>query len=177
MQKELDRELAAREAERNIAAVQLDRVRMQMAECTRPLQYTVSSFGMCLDRLGLALELAWGRPVFGKYVKFSPPEQQHVTFGLRDTKVEFPVTYKLDPEGIARLDDEPTNRNCWVETWLAMKPLLNRIENIVLTKPHLNEPIKLSSLDRIYNLGRGWEEAFNSAGTLYALFEVYTRQW
>jgi hypothetical protein len=177
LQKELDRELAAREAERNIAAVQLDRVRMQMAECTRPLQYTLVSVSLSLDRLGLALESAWGRQVFGKYVKFLPPEQQHVTFGSRDPKVERPVSYKLDPEGIARLEGEPTNRTCWVETWLAMEPLLNRIENIVLTKPHLNEPIKLSSLDRFFNLGRSWEEAFNSAGEIYALFEVYTRQW
>ena len=177
MQKELDRELAAREAERNIASVQLDRVRMQMAECTRPLQYTLVSVSLSLDRLGQTLELAWGRQVFAKYVRFSPPEQQHVTFAVLDTKVEFPVTYKLDPEGIARLDGEPTNLNCWVETWLAMKPLLNRIENIILTKSHLNEPIKLSSLDRFHKLGRSWEEAFNSAGTLYGLFEAYTRQW
>jgi hypothetical protein len=61
VQKELDRALAAREAERNIAAVQLDRVRMQMAECTRPLQYTAVSVSFSLDALGEKLESAWGR--------------------------------------------------------------------------------------------------------------------
>jgi hypothetical protein len=177
VQKELDRELSAREAERNIASVQLDRVRMQMAECTRPLQYTVASVSFCLVRLGQTLELAWGRQVFGGYTKFSPAEEQHVTFGLRDATDVYPVTFKLDPEGIARLDVEPENRTLWVETWLAIEPLLDRIESIILTKPHLTEPIKLSGLDRFFNLGRSWEEAFSSVGILYALVEVWTRQW
>ena len=150
---------------------------MQMAECTRPLQYTLASVAYCLDRLGQTLELAWGRQVFGQYVKFSPPEQQHVTFGFRDPKVEFPVTYKLDPEGIARLDGEPTNRNCWVETWLAMEPLLDRIESIILTKPHLNEPVKLSGLEKFFNLGCSWEEGFDSAGTICTLVAAWTREW
>jgi hypothetical protein len=177
VQKELDRELAAREAERNIASVQLDRVRMQMAECTRPLQYTLASVSFSLDRLGQTLELAWGRRVFGGYTKFSPPEEQHVTFRLRDPNVVYPVTFKLDPEGIVRLDVEPENRILWVETWLAVEPLLNRVENIVLTKPHLNEPIKMSGLERFFNLGRSWEEGFNSAGHLYGLVVAWTRQW
>ena len=58
-----------------------------------------------------------------------------------------------------------------------MEPLLERIESIILTKPHLNEPVKLSGLERFFNLGRSWEEGFQSAGTIYALVEVWTRQW
>jgi hypothetical protein len=42
------------------------------------------------------------------------------------------VTYTLNPEEIARLDVEPENRAHWVETWLVMRPLLNRIESIIL---------------------------------------------
>jgi hypothetical protein len=184
-QKELDRELAMREAERNIASVQLDRVRMQMAECTRPLQYTVVSVSFSLDALGEKLESAWGRPVFGqRRTTFSPPEEQHVTFTLAHyffthggSKLKQPVAYKLDPEGIARLDVEPVSRAHWVETWLAVEPLLDRIENIILTKPHLNEPVKLSGLEKFYDLGRSWEERFGSAGTIFTLVEVWTRQW
>ena len=176
-QKELDRALAAREAERNIASVQLERVRMQMAECTRPLQYAAASVLFSLDALGEKLESAWGRRVFGQRSRFSPPEEQHVTFALRSMKLKQPLAYKLDPEGIARLDVEPVNRAHWVETWLAMEPLLDRIESIILTKPHLNEPVKLSGLERFFNLGRSWEEGFGSAGTIYTLVEAWMRQW
>ena len=48
-------------------------------------------------------------------------------------KLEHIVTYTLDSEGIARLDVEPENRAYWVETWLAMQPLLNHVESIILT--------------------------------------------
>ena len=177
MQKELDRELAAREAERNIAAVQLDRVRMQMAECTRPLQYTAAAVSFSLNALGEKLESAWGRQVFGPRHRFSPPEEQHVTFALHDLQAKLHVTYKLDPEGIARLDVEPVNRAHWVETWLAMEPLLDRIEIIILTKPHLNEPVKLSGLEKFFNLGCSWEEGFESAGTIYTFVAAWTREW
>jgi hypothetical protein len=162
--------------------VQLERVRIQMAECTRPLQYTVVSVTCFLDALGEKLESVWGRQVFSlisQRKRFSPPEQQHVTFTFRDIKLKHPVAYvyKLDPEGIARLDVEPVNRAHWVETWLAMEPLLDRIESIILTKPHLNEPVKLSALERFFNFGRSWEDGFGSTGTIYTLVEVWTRQW
>jgi hypothetical protein len=88
------------------------------------------------------------------------------------------VTYKLDPEGIARLDVEPVNRAHWVETWLAMEPLLDRIEIIILTKPHLNEPVKLSGLDKLFSsLGRSWEEGFGSVGAIYAVVAAWMRRW
>ena len=150
---------------------------MQMAECTRPLQYTVVSAATCLDQLGEKFELAWGRQVFGQRRHFSPPEEQHVTFALRELNMKIPVSYKLDLEGIARLDVEPENRAHWVETWLAMEPLLNRIESIILTKPHLNEPVKLSGLERFFNLGCRWEEGFESVGTIYIVIAVWARQW
>ena len=164
---------------RRRASVQLERLRTQMAGCTRPLQYTVVSVAFSLDAFGKKLELAWGRQVFGQRSRFSPPEEQHVKFAIRDLRLKLkqPLAYKLDPEGIARLDVEPVNRAHWVETWLAMEPLLDRIESIILTKPHLNEPVKLSGLERFFNLGRSWEEAFNSTGVLYTLVEAWTRQW
>ena len=126
-----------------------------MAECTRPLQYTAASVCFSLDALGEKLESVWGRQVFGQFSRVSPPEEQHVTFAFRvlNSNLKHPVAYKLDPEGIARLDVEPVNRAHWVETWLAMEPLLDRIESIILTKPHLNEPVKLSGLERFFNLG------------------------
>ena len=48
-------------------------------------------------------------------------------------KLEHIVTYTLDSEGIARLDIEPENCAHWVETWLAMEPLLYRVESVILT--------------------------------------------
>ena len=151
-----------------------------MAECTRPLQYTAVSVCFSLDALGERLESAWGRQVFGQRSRFSPPEEQHVTFAFAphgDSKLEQPVTYTLDPDGIARLDVEPENRTLWVETWLAIEPLLDRIESIILTKPHLNEPVKLSGLERFFNLGCSWEEGFESAGTICTVVAAWTREW
>jgi hypothetical protein len=55
--------------------------------------------------------------------------------------------------------------------------LLDHIESIILTKPHLNEPVKLSGLERFFDLGCSWEEGFGSAGAIYTLVEVWTRQW
>jgi hypothetical protein len=153
---------------------------MQMAECTRPLQYAAASVLFSLDALGEKLESAWGRQVFGTRKRLSPPEEQHVTFANRDLTVKQPATYKLDPEGIARLDVEPVNRAHWVETWLAMEPLYERIESIILTKPHLNEPEKLSGLDRFFKgPGPSWEEfgRRESVGTIYTFVAAWMRQW
>ena len=68
------------------------------------MQYAAASVLFSLDALGEKLESAWGRHVFGTRKRFSPPEEQHVTFEIRDLTVKQPATYNLDPEGIARLD-------------------------------------------------------------------------
>jgi hypothetical protein len=73
-------------------------------------------------------------------------------------------------------------RTCFsqVETWLAMEPLLERIEIIILTKPHLNEPVTLSGLDRFFSSpGPSWEEfgRRESVGTIYTFVAAWIRQW
>ena len=66
-----------------------------------------------------------------------------------------------------------------METWLSMEPLLTTIEDIVQTKAHLAEPVKLSLLKKLpfVELGHSWDEAFGSAGVLYMLVVVWVRQW
>ena len=47
------------EAARNIAAVQLERVRMQMAENMRPLHYALSVVNHMVAALGAHLSMSW----------------------------------------------------------------------------------------------------------------------
>ena len=54
------------ETARNIAAVQLERVRMQMAENIRPLHYALAVVNGGVHALGAQLSLSWGCAVFGR---------------------------------------------------------------------------------------------------------------
>jgi hypothetical protein len=183
-QKELDRELAAREASRNIAAVQLDRVRLQMGEVARPLQYAACSLNFSLWYLAVEMSAAWGIPVFGIPAEhtFSPPTEPHTVF--LDINQHFRSnavinSLAMDAEGIARLEAELAWRERWVETWLSMEPLLTAIEDIILTKAHLAEPVKISVLEKLpfVELGQSWDDAFGSAGVLYQIVVAWVRQW
>jgi hypothetical protein len=183
-QKELDRELAAREASRNIAAVQLDRVRLQMGEVARPLQYAAAALNASLWYLGLEMSAAWGISVFGVPAEctFSPPTEPHTVFlNISQHFGSNAVinTLAMDAEGIARLEAEPAWRERWVETWLSMEPFLTAIEDIVQTKAHLAEPVKISVLEKFpfVELGQSLDDAFGSAGVLYQLVVVWVRQW
>jgi hypothetical protein len=183
-QKELDRELAAREASRNIAAVQLDRVRLQMGEVARPLQYAAGALNYSLWFLGMEMSAAWGISVFGMPAEctFSPPTEPHTVVLDLSKHIRSKAVINslaMDSEGIARLEAEPSWRERWVETWLSMEPFLNTIEDIIQTKAHLAEPVKISGLEKIpfVELGRSWDEAFGSAGSLYLLVVMWVRQW
>ena len=58
-----------------------------------------------------------------------------------------------------------------------MTPLLTAIEGVILTKAHLAEPVKISNLDKMFELGCKWDEIFGSAGALYQLAAVWVREW
>jgi hypothetical protein len=66
------------------------------------------------------------------------------------------------------LATEPAWRERWVETWLPMEPCFRTIEDIVITKAHLSESIKLAVLNRFPalngTLGSSWDEVFVSPG-------------
>ena len=191
LQRELDRELAAREVARNTAGVQLERVRLQMAECARPLQYSTGVVWLGMLRLGMEMSLSWGIPVFGfssslfAELVISPPAEKHTTVisaGKLMRRTEIPINAtELDVAGLARLEEEPAWRERWVETWLSMEPCLRTIEDIIITKAHLSESIKLAVLNRFpaFNgtLGSSWDEVFVSPGYLYQSVAVWIRQW
>jgi hypothetical protein len=191
LQRELDRELASREVARNTAGVQLERVRLQMAECARPLQYSTAILWLSMLRLGLEMSLAWGIPVFGfssslfAELVISPPAEKHTTLivaGKLMRRPEIPISSTaLDVAGLARLEEEPAWRERWVETWVNMEPYLRTIEDIVTTKAHLSEPIKLAVLDNFAStsgtLGSSWDEAFLSPGFVYQWVAIWVRQW
>jgi hypothetical protein len=63
-----------------------------------------------------------------------------------------------------------------------MEPFLRMNEDIVATKAHLSEPIKLAVLDKIPatngTLGSSWvDEVFLSPGFVYQSVAVWLRQW
>jgi hypothetical protein len=190
LQRELDRELAGRESEPNIAAVQLDRVRLQMAECARPLQYAASIVGHSIAYLGLELSLAWDVPVLGvsgSESTVSPPAEPHTVLVTMTKQFSWvmknggvPINTALRQDEIARLQAEPEWRNRWTETWVSLEPLLKEIEDTIWTKAHLAEPVKLNSVTSTFPfraLGCSWEEAFVTPGVLYHYVAVWTRQW
>jgi hypothetical protein len=130
-------------------------VRMQMAECARPLQYAAAIVSNSMWYLGIELSLAWGVPVLGvpgSQWSISPPTEPHTVF-LSVTKMfswamkngGFPISTALSHEEIVRLQAEPEWRNRWTETWVSLEPLLKEIEDIIWTKAHLAEPVKLKS--------------------------------
>ena len=92
----------------------------------------------------------------------------------------FPISTALSHEEIVRLQAEPEWRNRWTETWVSLEPLLKEIEDIILMKAHLAEPVKLNSVTATLPfraLGCSWGEAFVSPGVLYQNVAVWTRQW
>jgi hypothetical protein len=185
-QKELDRSLAEREAARNIAAVQLERVRMQMAENIRPLHYAMSVVIHAVRALGTQLSLSWGCTVFGRdfaEIVFAPPGDPHVVLIDESKLVERYSTtifeHTLGPEGLARLEADPADRRMWVECWLSLQPQLQAIETIVTTKAHLQEPVQLAELEKMFktSLGREWKKVYGSPGTVQCLVVAWLRQW
>lgn len=161
-----------------------------MAECARPLQYAASIVHYTISYLGMELSLAWGMPVLGisgSECSVSPPTEPHTVL-LSSTKMVswamknggFAISKALSHEEIARLQDEPEWRNRWTELWVSLEPLLKEIEDIIWTKAHLAEPVKLNSVTAIVpypELGCSWEDAFMSPGVLYQTVAVWTRQW
>ena len=179
--------MAEVEAARNIAAVQLERVRMQMAENIRPLHYALMVVANAVGAIGAQLSLSWGCAVFGRDfadVVFAPPGEPHIVIvdqskaGRSGTRL-FEAT--LDAEELARLEADPAARRIWVECWLSLQPQLQAIESIVTTKAHLQEPVQLTDLDSIFrgalSLGRDWQKVYVSAGTLQCLMVAWLRQW
>jgi hypothetical protein len=101
-------------------------------------------------------------------------------FSLARKNGGFPISTALSHEEIVRLQAEPEWRNRWTETWVSLEPLLKEIEDIIWTKAHLAEPVKLNSVTATFTfraLGCSWEEAFVSPGLLYQTVAVWTRQW
>jgi hypothetical protein len=161
-----------------------------MAECARPLQYAANIVGTSMHYLGIELSSAWGVPVLGVSCSecvLSPPTEPHTVF-LASTKQftwlmkngGLPISTALSHDEVVRLQTEPEWRDRWVETWVSLEPLLKKIEDIVCTKAHLAEPIKLNSAMAklpFTELGCGWEEAFMSAGAMCQIVVVWTRQW
>jgi hypothetical protein len=161
-----------------------------MAECARPLQYAAGTVNASMSYLGMELSLAWGVPVLGvpgSQCSVSPPTEPHTVL-VNITKMfswvmkngGFPISTALSHEEIVRLQAEPEWRNRWTETWVSLEPLLKEIENIVCTKAHLAEPVKLNSAIAklpFTELGCSWEEAFISPGGLYQNVAAWTRQW
>jgi hypothetical protein len=139
--------------------------------------------------LVMDMSLAWGIPVFGisgSESSISPPTEPHTVlvnatkmFSLARKNGGFPISTALSHE-IVRLQAEPEWRNRWTETWVSLEPLLKEIEDIIWTKAHLAEPVKLNSVTATFTfraLGCSWEEAFVSPGVLYQYVAVWTRQW
>jgi hypothetical protein len=175
------------EAARNIAAVQLERVRMQMAENIRPLHYALAVVNHAVSALGAQMSLSLGCAVFGRDfadVVFAPPGEPHMVI-LDQSKMTVTGTRifeaTLDVEVLARLEADPAARQIWVECWLSLQPQLQAIESIVMTKAHLQEPVQLTDLEPIYrgslSLGREWQNVYLSAGTMQVLMVVWLRQW
>ena len=175
------------EAARNIAAVQLERVRMQMAENIQPLHYALQVVVNAVLAIGAQLSLSWGCVVFGidfADVVFAPPGEPHIV--IVDQSKAMVAGFRLfgttlDAEELARLDSDPTARRIWVDCWLSLQPQLQAIESIVMTKAHLQEPIQLTDLDSIFrgplSLGREWQKVYTSAGTMQNAMVVWLRQW
>jgi hypothetical protein len=176
------------EAARNIAAVQLERVRMQMAENIRPLHYALGVVKCAVDALGAQLSLGLGCAVFGRDyadLVFAPPGEPHIVI-IDQSKTQFMMgnfsrifEATLDAEGLARLEADPAARRIWVECWLSLQPQLQAIESIVMTKAHLQEPVQLADLEPMYRgaLGREWQKVYGSAGYMQILMVVWLRQW
>ena len=175
------------EAARNIAAVQLERVRMQMADNIRPLHYALAVVNHAVTALGAQLSLSWGCAVFGRNyadLVFAPPGEPHIVIVDQSKTMIFGTRIfeaTLDAEELARLEADPAARRIWVECWLSLQPQLQAIESIVMTKAHLQEPVQVTDLDSIFrgpvSLGREWQNVYTSAGTMQCLMVVWLRQW
>jgi hypothetical protein len=202
LQRELDRELAAREVTRNTVGAQLERVRLQMAEYLRPLVIHISILQNTMEYVCMALNMPdylfpGGGMDMGDILA-SPPGAPHVIFVNKGVVIAaarpparpsaaspsaspgLPHVYKLSADDAVRLEADQELRERWVETWVSLEPNLSAIEEIITTKYHLSEPVDITILDAgvgSLDLGCGWRDMFLSSGTLACTFVPWIRQW
>jgi hypothetical protein len=188
LQRELDRELAAREMARNTAGAQLERARLQMAEYLRPLAIHLSIVQNTMEYVCMALNMPdyifpRGGMDLGDILT-SPLDVPHMVFINKGAVAVAAATqplysvYKLSVGDAARLKADPDLQERWVEAWVSLEPSLSAIEEIITTKYHLSEPVDITVLDAgSPGLGRGWRDMFVSSGVVACTFVAWIRQW
>jgi hypothetical protein len=169
-QKDLEQARVEQERGRELAAVQLERVRSQMGGVYRPVQTMLQQVDACAinmqHELGFEFNNVWGLK-FVRPFAFWP----HLEVFTRDHPPKSLATLKgspykkYSPEDIALLED-PAKRQVYIEAHAScIAPRYRDIAAILSTKSALMEPPPPSYLDGIYPAGvTDWTKF--SGGTL-----------
>jgi hypothetical protein len=169
-QKDLEQARVEQERGRELAGVQLERVRSQMGDVYRPVNAMVMQADFCVvymqRELGFELNNVWGFE-FVRPFALSP----HVEVHTRDYSPKFLATLKgspykkYSPADLALLED-PAKRQVYIEAHVScIAPRYRDIAAILSTKSALMEPPPPSYLDGVYPAARiDWTKF--SGGTL-----------
>ena len=156
-QHEIVQEAADREQTRGLAAIQLERVRSQMAEALMPLSSLLARADFCGSCIGFELHME-GMDIWGN--AFVRPFQlwPHIEVMDRDLagNRKFLKAFKgsayskYSPAEIALLED-PAKRQIYIEAHAScMAPCYREVATIFATKGHLLQRPPLTFLDVIF---------------------------
>jgi hypothetical protein len=154
-QHEIVQEMADREQARGLAAVQLERVRSQMAEVYRPVQVLQNQADVCAAYMQRELGFEFDE-IFG--VEFVRPFalSPHIEVLNRDRSPMYFAALKgspykkYSPADIALLED-PAKRQVYIEAHAGcIAPRYRELAAILSTKSALMEPPPASYLDGVF---------------------------
>ena len=157
---------------------------------SRPLTCNLGALDCIVNRLAHELQLPGlvfpkrHNTEHGLFATYNPVDEPHATLPDLNGDARIRLQWNcckshLDPEDIARLQEEPaTLRHRWVEAWESAEPLLETLASIYLSKTHLSEPVDMAGLDKYpYALGRSWVALFGSANAVFGGIVAWTRDW
>ena len=156
-QHEIVQEAADRDQARGLAAVQLERVRSQMAEALVPLNHLFERPVVCMAymerELGFEITDIWGVDFVRPFALWPHVEVWNRDFGGNPTllKTMKGSPYKkYSPADIALLED-PAKRQLYIEAHAGcMAPRWREVATILATKGHLLQRPPPALLDRIF---------------------------
>jgi hypothetical protein len=176
-QKELEQARVEHERSRELAAVQLERVRSQMGDVYRPVQVMLEQANACAvymqHELSFEFNDVWGREFVRPF-----PLWPHLEVLTRDYSPKFLATMKgspykkYSPADLALLED-PAKRQVYIEAHAGfIAPRYRDVAAILSTKSARMEPPPPSYLDGVFPAdGIGWTK-FSAGSLSFHMFDM-----
>jgi hypothetical protein len=177
VQRDLEHTRAEHERRRELAAIQLERVRSQMGDVYRPVSVMLNQADACATymtrELGFEFNDIWGLPFVRPFVLWP-----HIEVITREYNPKLFTTLKgspykkYSPADIALLED-PAKRQVYIDAHTScIAPRYQEVAVILATKSALMENPPASYLDGVYPAGVADWTKFSSGTLSYHMFDM-----